>query len=374
MILRTKDVQEAASTILLAVDKTAADLEIATHDEALYLSVTNREYYVSVKLPIEAAEQFRAVVDASLFLNLVSEISEETFELNVSGSLVELKSGKSKYKLAMVYENDNLMELPKIEINNVTVSMPISKDILSSILLVNGKEIQKGKSYDKITELQKLYFVDETGCFTFTNSACMNSFTLEKPIKLLLNDRVVKLFKLFKSNAMLAFGYDQDEHSQVRAKVAIKTDNVYLAAYINCDDILLRKIQGPYDATKRFVTEHLPNSLVVSANDLSSAINRLTLFRKNGISKANMAMIPVTVKATADTLQITDTVGNVESITIENESIVDGEYEMGLNLADLKMIVDGYKDEHITLNCGNHRSVVITKENVSHVIPEGSLR
>ena len=51
MILKTKAFQEAANKILVAVclDKAAANLELAAKDTALYLRVTNREYYVAVK-------------------------------------------------------------------------------------------------------------------------------------------------------------------------------------------------------------------------------------------------------------------------------------------------------------------------------------
>ena len=165
MILKTKNFQEAANKILMAVgiDKAAANLELAAKDTALYLRVTNREYYVAVRFELETPSDFRAVVDANLFLNLISGINTEEFELKINDTNVVVKAGKSSYKLAMIYENDKLMKLPiiKLDKEQVTVDMPISNDILMSILNVNGKEIQKAKSsmltnYNVTTTLMKL--------------------------------------------------------------------------------------------------------------------------------------------------------------------------------------------------------------------------
>ena len=199
MIIKTKDFKEAANKILLAanLDTNAANLELVARNSSLYLNVTNKEYYVAVKFPLETEETFRAVVDASLFLSLVSGFTTDTFSLDIKDNTVVLGSGKSKYKVAMIYENEDLMTLPVIAIQNKTVEMSIPNDILMSILNVNSKELIKTKYLD-VSELNKLYYIDETGCFTFTNGSCLNSFTLEKPVKLLLNDRIVRLFNLFK--------------------------------------------------------------------------------------------------------------------------------------------------------------------------------
>ena len=172
MIIKTKDFKEAANKILLAadLDANAANLELVARNASLYLNVTNREYYVSIKFPIETDEAFRAVVDASLFLSLISGFTTDTFSLDIKDNTVVLGSGKSKYKVAMIYENENLMTLPVIAIQNKTVEMTISNDILMSILNVNSKELLKTK-YLNVSELNKLYYIGEAGCFTFTSGA-----------------------------------------------------------------------------------------------------------------------------------------------------------------------------------------------------------
>ncbi|MBO5424001.1 MAG: hypothetical protein J6A25_00640 [Lachnospiraceae bacterium] len=372
MIIKTKDFQDAAKNILLAadLDSNAANLEIVTRDTFLYLNVTNKEYYVSVKFPLETPTEFKAVVDASLFLELVAGISTETFDLTVVGNAVNVKAGKSNYKIAMIFDNDKLMELPVIFLAEPTVEMSISKDILESILNVNSKELQKAKGQN-INELHKLYYIDETGCFTFTTGACLNSFTLEKPVKLLLNEKIVKLFKLFKEDVAFQFGYDADATGTARPKAVFKTSNVYMAARLTCDDILLQKIKGPCEASKNYINETYPTHVVISAPAFAAAISRLMLFTKNSINKANMAYVPMDITFTNEEVIITDTQGNVDYVAIENgESYVDTSYNLRLNIADLKSVLDSCKTGHVTMNCGNGRSVIIARGPISNVIPE----
>jgi hypothetical protein len=380
MIIKTKEFKEAANKILLAanLDTNAANLELVISNSNLFLNVTNKEYFVSVKFTLDpeenskTVETFRAVVDASLFLSLVSGFTTDTFNLDIKDNTVVLGSGKSKYKLAMIYENENLMTLPVIAIQNKTVEMSISNDILTSILNINSKELLKSKYLD-VSELNKLYYIDETGCFTFTNGSCLNSFTLEKPVKLLLNDRIVRLFNLFKDDVQFSLGQDPLPNGNVQTKIVLETPDTYLAAIITCDDTLITKVQQPCEATKRYLNEAYDHSLVLSTTALSSAINRLMTFTKNsksGTEKVNMAYLPTAIKISNGELTLEDKFENYETVAIENESHSAGDYEMYVNLYDIKLVLDSCKADHITLNCGNHRSVIISRGTVTNLIPE----
>lgn len=374
MILVTTTFQEAANTILFAagLDKeNASNVELKTKDNRLILNVTNKEYYVAVGFEIESTEPFRATVEASKFLNLISKITTETFELKTVGSSLVVKTGKSSYKLPMIYDNDELLSLAPITLDNVTVSMNISSDILSSIVRVNSKELLKAKNLE-VTELQKHYYITEDGCFTFTTGACMNKFTLDKPIQLLLNDKIVKLFKLFKTDAAFSFGYDPEGYTPT-AKVVFENSDVYVAAKVCHDDVLLSKVQGPYSTTQRLIETPYSNHLVLDANTVLNAIARLSLFPPEDPKKA--ALMPATVSIANDEMVITDASGNTECITIENGSYTDEDgYTMEISLAYLKLALESYKNEHVTVNCGNRRSVVITHGNISHLISEGVFR
>lgn len=374
MILKTKTFQEAANKILVAVglDRSAANLELAAKDNALYLRVTNREYYVAVKFDLQEPTDFRAVVDANLFLNLISGINTEEFELSIKDTHVAVKAGKSNYKLAMIYENDELMKLPiiKLDKDQVTVDMPIAQDILLSILNVNGKEIQKAKRLD-VNELQRYYYIDETGCFTFTTGACVNSFALEKPIKLLLTDKVVKLFKLFETDVWMSYGHQVNKDNSLQPIVVFQTENVYVASRLLSDDTCISKIKAPCDAMKNLIKETYEHNLVLSASDLSAAIGRLLMFHKNSSAKADLSFVPAVVNFSETDFTISDVSGdNSEVITIENGSATSGGYTMGINLIDLKAVLDSCKNEHITVNCGNKKSIIVNRGTISNVIAE----
>ena len=372
MIIKTKDFKEAANKILLAadLDTNAANLELVARNSSLYLNVTNKEYYVSVKFPLEADETFRAVVDASLFLSLISGFTTDTFSLDIKDNTVVLGSGKSKYKVAMIYENENLMTLPVIAIQNKTVEMTVSNDILMSILNVNSREVQKAKKVE-VNELQRYYYIDETGCFTFTTGACINAFTLEKPIKLLLTDKVVKLFKLFNSDAYLSYGHIVNADNSLQPVVVFQTEDVYVATRLLSDETCIQKVKAPCDAMKTLAKEVYDHNLVLSATDLSAAIGRLLMFHKNSSAKADLSFVPASVEFSNTELTISDLTGdNKEVITIENGSTTPGGYAMGVNLIDLKAVLDSCKNEHITMNCGNHKSIIICRANISNVIAE----
>ena len=378
MILKTKLFQEAANKILVAVglDKANANLELAAQDTNLFLRVTNREQYVAVRFDLETPTEFRAVVDANLFLNLISGINTEEFELTINDTNVAVKAGKSSYKLAMIYENDQLMKLPVIKLSpdQTTVNMTISNDILMSILNVNSREIEKAKKLD-VNELQRYYFIDETGCFTFTTGACVNAFTLEKPIKLLLNNKTVKLFKLFNTDVWMSYGHEINSDGSLQPIATFQTEDVYIATRLLNDEAYVQRIKGPCDAMKSLIKETYDHNLVLSATDFSAAIGRLLMFYKNSSAKADLNFVPATVSFSDTELTISDISGNnVEVITIENGSTTPGGYSMGVNLIDLKFVLDSCKNEHITMNCGNKKSIIICRANISNVIAETRMK
>jgi hypothetical protein len=241
-----------------------------------------------------------------------------------------------------------------------------------SILNVNSKELLKTKYLD-VSELNKLYYIDESGCFTFTNGSCLNSFTLEKPVKLLLNDRIVRLFKLFKDDVKFSLGQDPTINGGIQTKMVMETADTYLAAVITCDETLIAKVQHPCEATKRYLTESYDHKLVLSKADLSAAINRLMSFTKNSKAtseKVNMAYLPTAINIENGELVIKDKFENYETVAIANESYSTGDYEMFVNLYDIKLVLDSCTTDHITLNCGNHRSIVVTRGTVANLIPE----
>ena len=374
MIIKTKDFKEVATKILLAadLDTNAANLELVARNSSLYLNVTNKEYYVAVKFPLETEETFRAVVNAGEFFDRVKHTDTETFNLTIKNDAVIFSGDTFKYKIEMIYENADLMTLPVITIQNKTVEMNISNDILKSILNINSKELLKTKYLD-VSELNKLYYINKDGCFTFTNGACLNPFQLEKDVNLLLNDRIVRLFNLFKTDVKFTLGKDEIANGSIQTKVVLETEDTYLAAIIPGDDTLINKVKQPCDATKRYVDENYDHKLVISTDKLSKAINSFMSRSKNskaGGEKVNTAYLPMAMNLENGKLVIKNKFDEYEIVEIKNESYSTGDYEMYVNLYDIKLVLDSCTVSEITLNCGNHRSIIISRGTVSNLIPE----
>ena len=148
MILKSETLKKYCITILQAVDSNdlsilTETLELKVVNDKLLMSVTNKEYYAQVKLPLSTNESFHATVNANLFLKLISQITTGDIELTIKDNSMIVK-GNGIYKLALIFDNDKLLELPEIKIDNITNQQVIHSNILNSILQYNSKELLKG--------------------------------------------------------------------------------------------------------------------------------------------------------------------------------------------------------------------------------------
>ena len=370
MIIKKEKFQEICSTILAATDSAEIStltetLELKVENKVLYLNVTNGEYYASVKFDLESDEQFHAAVNANLFLKLIAAVTTEDIELQAMNNYVLVKANGT-YKIPMIFDGDKLLSLPKIEINNRTVSMKVSGNVLESILNYNSKELLRGTVSRPV---QKMFYVDETGCITFTTGACVNNFTLEKPVKVLFNNRLVKLFKLFKNDMVdFSLGYDSISEELVQTKVEFKTNKITLTAVTGCNDELLNSV--PVNAIRGRAAATYDNNVVLNKEELLASINRLLLFSAGYGSVKNLKAYSL-FECKDDTMTIYDSnKENKEVIKFKNDTKIDAEYSMTLDLSDLKLILDTITEEYVTLSFGNHQAVVVKRTNISNVVPE----
>lgn len=371
MILRIEDLKEVCSIILTAVDaselsKLTETLEFKSANNILYLNVTNKEYYAQVKLAVNSDIDFHATVNANLFLNLISQTTTETVELKVNKSNLEV-IGNGKYKLPLIYDGDKLLELPEIPVTNITTQFDINSDILNSILKYNTKELQKGAISRPV---QKLYYVDENGCITFTSGACVNTFKLASPVKLLFNSRLVKLFKLFK-NESVHFKLAQEplDNNLTQTVVRFENDNISITAILNCDSTLVNSV--PVTAIRNRANSAYTYSVSINKQELLDCINRLLLFISFHSDKVVLKPYSKFI-FTKDHVVIHD-VNEVNHEDIYyNSPIVDDmeDYEALLDLTELKMTLDNYTSDYINLKFGNHQAIVIFKDTIANVVPE----
>ena len=264
MLIKSKDFKNVCKTVLSAIDNSEIStltetLELKTVNNILYLSTTNKEYYCSIKFQLEHEEDFRASVNATLCLKLIAAVTCENFELTVADNYMMVKAN-GNYKIPLIFEDDHLMEVPEIKIENKTVEMNIASSILQSIVNYNTKQLSLGSVAQPV---QKMFYIDNEGCITFTSGACVNNFILEKPVKVLLNARLVNLFKLFKDDIIqFTLGYDPLTETIIQTKVSFETPTIKLVAITGCDDSLLGQV--PVNAIRGRANKEYPNKVVLN--------------------------------------------------------------------------------------------------------------
>lgn len=366
MIIDSEKLKNVCQKILTAVDSNELSvitetLELKTVNNILYMNVTNKEYYCSVKLDMNTVEAFHATVNANVFLKLVSQITTSDIELAVDSNVMTVKANGT-YKLPLIFENTELLELPEITIQNKVKQFSISGDILNSILTYNSKELLRGTISKPI---QKMYYVDEQGAITFTSGACVNSFTLAEPVRLLFNSRLVKLFKLF-SDTQLVFtlGYDSLDNSMIQTKVCFETDDIKLTSILSCDDTLLNSV--PVSAIRGRANNIYDYSVNIDKNLLLQCINRLAL-----LTSAKNTLKPYsTFNFSTDKVRIWDVdKENFEDVFYTGSQIA-GDYEATLDLLDLKAVVENCTEQYITVNFGDHQAFVVARGCIKNIIPE----
>ena len=371
MIIRIEEIQSACSKILSAVDSNAVSavtetLQLSTEGKNLYISVTNKEYFARVKVVMSEELDFNATVNANLFLKLVSQITTETIELTVEGSALILK-GNGTYKLPLIFEGESMLELPEIKIEHPTVNFKIDSNILLSILNYNSKELTKGIISRPI---QKLYYVDDNGAITFTTGACVNNFKLAQPVKMLLNDRLVKLFKLFKGEEVdFTLGYDPIGNDTVQTKVKFESESIVITAVLSCDDTMLQ--QFPVNAVRGRSESMYPYSININKDQLIQTINRLLLF--TAATGAKDIVNPYsTFEFMSDKVVIWDTNHeNYEEIFYSNTKCnIEDKYTTMFDLRDLKTTLENCSEQYVALNFGDEQALVVVRGNIKVVVPE----
>ena len=369
LILKRELFQKYCTDILSAVDSNELSiltetLELKTLNNTLVMSVTNREYYAKVIIPIENVIELKATVNANLFLRLIAQISTPEIELSVTDNFLVVK-GNGLYKLPLIFDGDSLLELPEININNVTATFELDSEILLSILNYNSKQLSIGTISKPV---QKLYYVDGKGAVTFTSGACVNSFELPENIRILLNGRLVKLFKLFKGKGVkFTLGYDNLTDDIIQTKLRFESSDISITAILSCDDTMLNSV--PVEAIRGRASAYYPYTVNLSKDALLKTISRLMLF-SGSASKELVAYS--TFEFEKDRVTIYDSKKeNKEILNYNNEnSNIEETYKTIVDLAELKGVLESCSEQYVNINFGDTEALILTRGHVVNIIPE----
>ena len=370
MILQVKNLKDAAVKILAAVDgsdimdRVKDTLEIVSVGKTLQLNITNKEYYVRINMPLLEEEPFRALVNAELFLNLVSKLTTDELELKANQTSLVVKAN-GNYKLPYIYDGNDVMSVPEIKIENPTTTFNISSDILNSIATVNAKEINLSEA---TKPFQRLYYVDEKGCITFSNGACINAFTLPEKVVLLLNDKIVKLFKLFKSgDVKFTLGFDAYGDTML-TKVKFENGDIEITDITSTTNSLVKS--APANAMRNLLNTQYPYQVTFNKNELKDAISRLLLcnYAVGGDAK-NFGFLYFDENGVTIT---TPDENNKELVKYASGTISE-KYSSMMEIKQLKSTLDVCNEDILTFSFGNHKSAVLARGTIYNVFPEASL-
>ena len=370
MIIRTEILQESCAKILNAVDSNVLSavtetLEIKTENKQLSMSVTNREYFVKILFGDNIEDEIHATVNANLFLKLISKVTSETIEIYTDEKSLYVKCN-GDYKLPLIYDGDKLVELPVINIENVSETFDVDSSILHSIVNYNSKELGKGSISKPI---QRLYYVDNEGAITFTTGACVNKFSIDMTSKLLLNDKLVKLFKLFKDTKVkVTVGHNKLSEDTVVTAVRFEAPNITIDAVLNCDDSMV--VSFPVSGIRGRADTIYPNTISINKELLMQAVDRLNLFNHAGM-RADLSISIVKLEFTSTNLVVADRNGiNREEIPYTTPLEEEVDYSALIDSSDLTKTLASATNQIVRISFGNEQAFVISEGLVEWVIPE----
>lgn len=370
MIIRTELLQDSCAKILNAVDSNVLSavtetLEIKASNNVFTMSVTNREYFVEIKMPIEVSDELHATVNANLFLKLIAKVTSETIELSTNGNSLHIKCN-GDYKIPLIYEGDQLMELPRISVENINEEFDVDSSVLRSMVNYNSKELQKGTISKPI---QRLYYMDANGAVTFTTGACVNKFDVEMKSKLLLNDKLVKLFKLFKDTKVkMTVGHNPINADTLATVVKFEAPNITISAVLSCDDSMVVKF--PVDGVRGRADAVYPHTVAINKDVLTQAIDRLMLFSQ-AASKSDLSLSIIKMKFSNGAVTVSDRMDvNKEDVPFSNAVDMLDDYVAFIDSSDLTKTLASCTNQLVTFNFGNSQAFVLTEGMVKWVIPE----
>lgn len=373
MVIETKKLKDVCSKIIPAVSSNTmsnmADLvQIEINSGKFRLSATNKEYYVTTYFDIDTDENLIATIEAVNFLKLVSSITTVTVEVSINSNVLMLKcGGVYKFPLICPEDSEEVVRLPEIQIDNITADFMTSTENLHSILYNNESAVQKNSE----NEVRRMYYLDNEGAVTVGGAACVNFFTLEQPIKLLLPHHIVKLLSILedeKSRLVVGHRLNYDSSSQIVVK--FEDSHTSICARLPLSDISIPKM--PVKGVRDNASASYKYSVSVNKKDITGACKRLAIFRNSATKDRGIGQ-PVQIDYYCDRLVITDQISNnAEEIQYISPSNIkeDDSYSMCIDLCDIEDAIDKYKNQYVTLAFGDSAYLVVHRDNVAYVIVE----
>jgi len=375
MEVKLSELKDVIKKILVAYGATSnlniIAISSATENNTIYFDLYNGESFISFKLPQESVStELVAVVDTKAFTDLVSSLTTETVDLNVKDNLLKISSGKSSYKLPMIYDGGDLWKPTFMIANSDQPAIDISADILKSIDLINTQELSRVKEDRVKNGAGKLYYLSNNGCFTSANAygACLNSFTLDGTFELLLNKTLVKLFKLFPEGLSLSYEESVVNNRQ-QIKISLMDSTTLVTVLAPADKTIRATMLKMVYRLKEYASAIYQTHLVINSKELKTVLSRLNIAAKHsGKAKEDYNKLSLVVDGL--NLTITDEFENSESLDLAENSVVVAKQTIRVFLEDIKPVADLCEADFIEIDTNSTGVMIISFNNIKYFLTQ----
>ena len=372
MEIISKELKEITKKLALVLntcsDANILNIKTSANNDALFFSVSTGEIYTTVRLNVTLLEAFNATVDTKTFIDMVSGLAGDTIKLEIDDAILKLSSGKSKYKLAMIYKDGDLAEPQQITVDNPELTTVIPLDLLKSIDTVNSQEFNR-KQDSKVKNIaNKLYHISDAGCLTAADNfgACLNLFKLDTPVDILATKQLVKLFGLFTSDPTLTYERRQINNIE-QAIIKLTSDNIRLCAYTPADPKVRAVMTSMVTKIRQLATSIYQANLVINAKELSAALGRLAIAAKH-TSKVLGTVDQVKLAVVDHHITLTDTSGNSEEVELDPASSIVGDFHTSFYISSAKPIIDMCKSSLITIRSSLNKPILFDFDTVKYML------
>lgn len=371
MIIESKNVQVIAKKLAQIINiypqLTTIRLRLNASSDLVNFDLSNAEISITCKYKLSTPEfnAFDVTVTAKTFVDYLAALATADVTLSCMDGYLRISSGKSKYKIALLASAVSSIS-PKLDDTQEVTKFSLTNAMLTSLIQVNAREFNRNKSCKN--PVNQIYYLSSIGCFNTANNfgACLNLFSTDLNIELLLSQSLVKL--LGTSELDWSCEAQQNKTLSIAQNVLhLTNDNFDILTYQPADPKVRSTLVTMFSKMKQLTTGFHSNILSLKVVDLTQALNRLALAAKHDSLALDNQKI-VKLAAVDNQLTIIDSVGNTELLALEADTQLTGSCTFGVILKDFQTVVTSCEDETIRLALNNGAPVVCEFGQIKYIL------
>lgn len=309
----------------------------------LKLSATNLDMGINVWIPGLVDHEGKITVSAKFISDFVSASSGDNVELKLDGSVVTVKTDKSKANFNTILANEfpvlpEISETPLFKISAKEFMTSMDKVIFScSTDMSIGKIQQSGVLFELNKEDSEVIFVGLDGFRLSKRNAKVKDLAETLP-----TEQIIVPAKYLAEVQKIASDYvDLDE-----IEVYLSKNNSQIIFKFEEIEFSIRLIEGPYPEYKRILPDSASFTFEVKRGDLENAIKVVNTFARSNLGYKTLFDLDLENSA-IKLKSIVAEVGENESIVNVTEVQADTDLNTSYNLKFIQDVVSHIKGDTI---------------------------